>query len=304
VTRAICLLSIVEPQLAEPDTERAVRLAHELELPQVSARSEVPSLLRAFWEADLEKAERLSRRALDAASHDLVERALFLVRMSALTMLKEGLRKETLDAFESVCALYPDVIGMRCLLASLYAQCKMSETSARCFDELARDDFKALPEDLNWLSEMVQLATAAVTLEDPRRAALVYARLVPYAHMFDFFGGEGSPAGPIAFWLGALATTMGELDMAETWFDAADALNQRLGAVLFVQYTALGRARLLFLRGPAEAVPAHSLLRSVIAFADRTGAGWLRMTAETLERETDTLLQAATDSSERHPALH
>jgi eukaryotic-like serine/threonine-protein kinase len=285
VTRAVGLLSIGEASLAKRDSSRAATLARELSLPRMTARSEVPSLLQAFWQADLERAERLARRALDAASQDLVERALFLVRMASLSMLKEGLRKETLGAFETVCALYPDVIGLRCLLASLYAQCGVPETAARLFDELAQDDFKALPEDLNWLSEMVQLAGAAIFLEDPQRAARVYARLLPYGQVFDFFGSEACPAGPIAFWLGELAVTAGDYTAAEQWFDAADELNRRLEATLFMQYTAIGRAKLLLLHRPQESARAHGLLRGVVAFARRTGADWLRLTAETIAQE-------------------
>jgi DNA-binding winged helix-turn-helix (wHTH) protein/tetratricopeptide (TPR) repeat protein len=285
VTRAVCLLSIGEATAAERDAQRAVKLAKELDLPQITTRCEVPSLLRAFWEADLEKAEQLTRRALAATSQDLVERGLFAVRMSALLMLKEGLRQEMIDAYENMQALYPDVIGLRCLLSSLYAQIGKLQIAERYFDIVAQDDFKALPEDLHWLAEMVQLACTAAYLGDPRRAALVYERLLPYGRIFDFFAGEGSPAGPVAYWLGELACTMGNYPAADAWYDVADELNRPLGAVLFMQYTALGRARVLFSSRPHELSRARSLLRGVVAFADRTGAAWLRTLAEEIERD-------------------
>jgi DNA-binding winged helix-turn-helix (wHTH) protein/tetratricopeptide (TPR) repeat protein len=285
VTRAVCLFSIGERGRAERDEQRALQLAKHLDLPSALLRSEVPALLRAFWQGELQEAERLTHRALELAKHDLLERSLFMERMSALLMLRSGPRKDMVDSMECVYALYPDVIGLRCLLSSLYAQLGDAETARRYFDPIAQDDFRTLPEDLHWLTEMTQLASAAVFLQDAQRSALIYERLLPYGHVFDIVGGQGSPGGPIAFWLAELALAMGDYKAAERWYEAADALNERLGAVLFKQFTALGRARLLLLSRPHDTPRTLDLLNAVIAFAERTGADWLRTFADELLRQ-------------------
>lgn len=283
---AIYMLGIGDRAGAEREGARARQLAEELGTRRAKARAEVVELLLAFCEGELELAERLCQEALDAALGDLGERALFVVRMAALRMLRAGAIPELVALHESTVAAYPDAVGLRCGLASAHATLGNQEQARRHFDHVARDAFKHLPEDVNWLPSMELLADAACHLDDSERARQVYDRLVPHAHLFAFFAGAGCPAGPVAHWLGELATTMGEYDLAGAWLAKADALNRRLGARLFAQYGALAKVR-LWSRSRCGDARIGPTIESVYAFCDAKGTKWLRTCATELASGLD-----------------
>lgn len=295
VTRCVCLLGLGERAAAERDAERAQQLAALQKHPLTKLRAQVPPLLLAFCEGDLAQAEQLTCSIAAATSQDLLQRAQFMVRMSCLKSLTEGPSRTQLEMFENLLASFPDLIGARCILANLYAQFGMLQEAERSFDWAAQDDFRLLPEDLHWLSEMAQLASAAVALGDARRAALVYRRLRPHAEVFDFYAAEACPAGPISFWLADLAMTMGDYAEAQRWLERADALNTRLRAALFTQLTTLARAKLILLSRPHEAERARALLHAVSNFAARIGAKWILTLVEQLERDHGIQVQPARD---------
>jgi tetratricopeptide (TPR) repeat protein len=241
--------------------------------------------MRAFWEGDLATAKQLTQNALDVAREDAAERAIYMMRTSSLRMMESGALHEGIAMYESMLAAFPAAVGLHCALASAHAVAGDRSSALRHFDIAAQDDFGSLPEDLGWLGEMAMLAEAAVALDDRERAALVYTRLSPHSHVFNFFMGEVGPHGPVAYWLAGLATTLGDLALARNWLDVARELNQRLGATMLMHFALLVEARVLFLSTPSAAAEALALIREAKLFAEQRGLVWLAKCAEREQEE-------------------
>ena len=171
------------------------------------------------------------------------------------------------------------------LVASAYAALGQPELALRHFDWVARDDFAHVPEDIVWMSEMLSLADAAVALNDAPRARLIYDKLAPHGDVFAVFAGGAAPAGPVAYTLGMLATTLQDYERAARWLAKAQALNQRVGAHLFTQICALAEARLIFRAWPWEAPRARALLDASCSFAEQRGIVWMRYYADNVRSE-------------------
>ena len=94
----------------------------------------------------------------------------------------------------------------------------------RALDDLARDDFSALPFDQEWLYGMSLLAETSALLGDTDSAAVLYRLLVPWAAFNAADHPEGI-RGSVSRYLGLLATTTRRWDEAERHFEAALAMN-------------------------------------------------------------------------------
>jgi tetratricopeptide (TPR) repeat protein len=180
---------------------------------------------------------------------------------------------------------FPHAVGVHAVLASSYAATGQREPAERHFDAIARDDFGVLPRGINWLTELSLLADAACRLGDKQRAQLVYDALLPYADELAISGGEVGPGAPMSYQRGDLAIVLGEFDHAQAWLRRAREAAQKLNATLLLQFCAIAEARLLFVSA-RQLDLARELARGVVAFAERTGAAWLRSSALALERDS------------------
>jgi tetratricopeptide (TPR) repeat protein len=138
--------------------------------------------------------------------------------------------------------------SFRCALAQIHVRTGRRAQGQRALTELVRDDCAALPFDDAWLYAMSLLAEVSARLEDAVAAAVLYRRLLPYAHLqaTDFFDGF---RGAVPRYLALLATTLGQLDDADAHFQAALAINERTGARPWLAFTQHDYARLLETRG-------------------------------------------------------
>ena len=115
-----------------------------------------------------------------------------------------------------------------------------SDTSAeaqRALDDLAQDDFSALPFDQEWLYGMSLLAETSALLGDSDSAAVLYRLLLPWAAFNAADHPEGF-RGSISRYLGLLATTRQRWEEAELHFEDALATNARMGARPWLAHTA------------------------------------------------------------------
>ena len=285
VLRAFAQLELGEVEAASEDEEQALLLARALGTPRAQVRSELFELMRALWTGQLVRADELARRALSCSPTELTEQAHFTIRSTAILCLRNGPNLAVLALHEQLHVKYPDAVSLRCVIASIRATLGHEQAARAHFDWLAKDDFRRIPEDPNWLSAMCMLADAAMHLSDPQYAELVYARLLPYGDLFDFYAGDSCPSGPIAHWLAQLAITIGNFEDARRWNDAARALCERLGATMFAQYCLLADAHLMLVSRPEQRDEPLALLQTIIAFSEATGAGWVGRCAAHLSKQ-------------------
>ena len=78
------------------------------------------------------------------------------------------------------------------------------------------------------------------------------SRLEPYADQLVLVAFAGGVTGAVAFYLGLLATTIGEWPEADSYFAAAAATHERIGAPTWLARTRLEWARMLLRRAAAE----------------------------------------------------
>jgi tetratricopeptide (TPR) repeat protein len=116
----------------------------------------------------------------------------------------------------------------RCVLAQLHARLGRHPEAQRALDELADDDFSALPFDQEWLYSMSLLAETAALLHDRDCAGTLYRLLLPWATLSVVDQCEGI-RGSLSRDLGVLATVTADLDPAEQHFEHAVAMDARMG---------------------------------------------------------------------------
>lgn len=135
--------------------------------------------------------------------------------------------------------------------------------------------------DEEWLAATTLLAEVCWSFGDVDRAALLYARLLPYRAL-NAFGFPETVLGSVERPLGLLAAVCGRLDDAEGHFERALDINTAMGARPSAAHTQHDHARMLIRRGPAAdpAKPA-ALLRAALGvyrelgmrpWEDRAGA--------------------------------
>jgi hypothetical protein len=111
-------------------------------------------------------------------------------------------------------------------------------------------DFLSARGDETWLAAMLMWATVCSRLQLCDRAGELYEFLSPFAGQFVVGGALASGSTDSA--LGQLAMTLEKYEDAEGHFAAAEEIEARLGAELFLAQTRSGWARALIARGGPE----------------------------------------------------
>ena len=143
------------------------------------------------------------------------------------------------------------------------------------------DEFDSYPLDHFWTTSMrfVAETLSILMLRDP--AALVYARMAPFA--------ANLPHTPTMIWevghhsLGRLATVLGRYDDAEAHFHAAADTHQRIRAPYLLASTRLTWAEMLARRArDGDRAWARDLARQAATIATESGYAGVQHWAQTL----------------------
>ena len=199
-------------------------------------------------------------------------------------------------------------------LAALLAELGMVDEARRELDRVRREGFEALRASL-WLAALTYLADACAAVGDGELAQLLYPELAPLA------GGTVAIAHGVACYgsadryLGLLAATLGEHDLASEHFEEALAADRRMRAPTWIANTLLAYGRTLRARGRSADLAASSvLLGEAATLAERTGLPKVLARASELgavaapgaaipdelsSREVDVLRLVATGASNR-----
>jgi hypothetical protein len=126
---------------------------------------------------------------------------------------------------------------------------------------LAERDFP-LPEDMNLLPSLAELAMGCLVLDERRYAERLYARILPYAGLVAANGRIPDCYGSAELFAALLAMLAGRDADADAHFAAALEVNARLSARPWESRTALYHAQMLLARGaPGDRKRAGELLR-------------------------------------------
>jgi tetratricopeptide (TPR) repeat protein len=156
-------------------------------------------------------------------------------------------------------------------LAQLHAE-SVDEDAARCIlQELAADDFSAVPRDVAWPAILSWLAEVCARLRDPNHAPDLYEQLLPHRGHLVTIGGPVCLGAADRF-LGMLAATLGRLDDADAHYRTALELEDRMKARPLAARTRYWHARTLLARNaPGDRVHATELINAALATAEELG---------------------------------
>jgi pentatricopeptide repeat protein len=176
----------------------------------------------------LSEAEELVEEALALGERAQRDAAIPVYRLQryALCDFQERL-DEVEPSIRELVVIYPARTVFRCVLAHVYGRLGRLEDAKQVFNDLAKDDFSALPFDQEWLYGMSLLAETCALLGDSVAASVLDRLLFPYAALNAVDVSEGF-TGSVSRSLGLLAATTSRWDAAERHFEDALAMNERM----------------------------------------------------------------------------
>lgn len=236
---------------ADADMAVCGRLADEAHQPVLRCRYLLWQAMRAMLEGKWSAAARLANEAYALGRNLDEELAALNLGNQLLTMQVmigsvDGLESQVRQAV----ARYPSLPALRAALAHV-EMLRGDLTAARTVaEETLADGIESLPWDSVWLITLGLLSIVYARLDDPERAAELYAALLPYRHQNVMLGVNALACfGPTTRALGNLAVTLERWDDAGTHFEEAIAAQRTMGARPWLAYTCLEHARALALRG-------------------------------------------------------
>ena len=223
---------LVLGNIAGVDSEIAAfsQLAHSQRLARFRRYAVVFRAMRAMLDGRLDDAEALAYQALQTREAESAPSSYFMTQLF-LIRSEQGRIGEARGAIEEFVRRSPEQRTFRCALALVYAT-GGDETAARgAFESLAHADFTDFPRDPNWLLTLSILTDVCATLDDRRRAAVLYDLLRPYAGChIGVVGGIGY-RGAVEHFLGRLAKTIGDREQARQHLERACDEHRRIGAL-------------------------------------------------------------------------
>ncbi|MBV8219105.1 MAG: hypothetical protein JO325_11620, partial [Solirubrobacterales bacterium] len=219
--------------------------------------------MRALLAGSLTLADALAAEALAAGglAEAVTSSQYYAIQLLAIRR-DQGRMGELEQAARNLVEENPARPAWRAALATLLAEDGRLSEAREEFSRLAAGDFDDIPKDLDWMIAMTLLSDVCADVGDADRAALLYARLAPYASVNVVIGLAAVCLGSAESFLGKLAATMGQLEVAQRHFERALRANTALGAPGCLARTQVDYARALGLSSPRAA--------ELVAAAERT----------------------------------
>jgi tetratricopeptide (TPR) repeat protein len=237
----------------------------------------------------LTEAEQLIPQALAIGERAQPDIAVPVYQLQRYTLCDfRGSLEEVESAIFDLAVEYPARPVFRCALAHLHARLGRVPEAKRALDDLAGDNFSALPFDQEWLYGMSLLAETSALLGDTDSAPVLYGLLVPWMALSAADLAEGI-RGSVSRYLGLLATTTNRWEEAKLHFEDALAMNARIGARPWLAHTQHDYAQMLLARdGTDDRERAQELLEAALATYRELGMESCAAKAEALAQEVST----------------
>ncbi len=231
---------------ARNTVEAVTRLANELRQPAQLWLAVSQRAWLALMDGDFRLAEELVQRETDpqvpitaARDNESVGRIhRFLLRREQGRLAEE---EATVRASVEDFPWYP---FHRASLACLLLDLDRGAEARTVFDDLARDEFRALYRDNEWLLGISLASEACSLLADRSAAAILYEQLEPFAGRHGAAVPDGS-VGAVDRYLGLLAAPLDRFDDAVRHLMAAIDLNRAMGARPWTAHTQHDLAQVL-----------------------------------------------------------
>jgi tetratricopeptide (TPR) repeat protein len=263
---------------AEARAEHAAlgQLAEQLRQPLYRHFARGWEVVWAQMSGRVAEAERLARDA-----HELGQRAqsrdadtIYAAQLLTLRRREDRLA-EYVSTVETFVERHPALVAWRAVLPLAHLLNGEREEGAASFEELVEDDFAAIPRDMFWFTATCVLAEACSHLGDAIRARQLHAQLLPYRNRMVQVT-QAACFGSAERFLGLLAATFGDIDLASEHFEAALALNAERGVLPLIPFIRVEYAQRLLARNRGgDADRARELLVTAYREAETAGIAML-----------------------------
>jgi DNA-binding winged helix-turn-helix (wHTH) protein/tetratricopeptide (TPR) repeat protein len=263
-----------DPAAIDLEIDACAALAEELRQPAFHWMVARAQAARAAWRGRFAEVEELldQARAHGGRSDADIARLSHSAALHALRRMQGRLRECEAELREP--GRLPQSRGHRwASLALLYAESGRGGLARRELDGLAAGDFAGVRVDSNFTFNLALLAETCFRLGDRPRAARLYALIAPYAGRYAAIQAIVT-AGCLSRHLGLLATTLERWDEAETHFETALEVEQRMGALPFEAWVQRDYAHMLVRRAaPGDRDSAGERLAAAVKSAREVGLG-------------------------------
>lgn len=263
--RIVAFLELGDAAALDREIAAHVRLSDDVAEPYHRWNALLFRAMRAMLQGRFDAAERHAQSALEIGGRSLdapaetsrIPGARMFHGVQLLELRREqGRADELADRVAMFDRNYATLPAWRATLALSHLQGGRLEEAHAILEHLAAGGLVNLPIDANWLAAMSALAEVAAGLGEAEHAEELHRLLLPYEQRVVVVAGGAAARGPVAYYLGLLAATIGDHGRAVAHLERALALNERLGArsyAMRAQLALAGSLRALD-REPAQAV--------------------------------------------------
>ena len=213
-------IETAKPVAAAASLAKLRALADEIAAPRMRWTVGIYETFDATMAARLDDAERLAAENL-ALGLQIGEPDAFTVYASQFFAIGSfaGRHAELLPVVKQASLDAPTASPLRLAYAIICAAVGSELTAREILTEGRAAGFADVPADLFWMTTTIGYAVLAIELHDEDAADLLFAIIEPFAAEVAFNGATSQ--GPIAAYLGKLASLLGRHDVADGYLYAA-----------------------------------------------------------------------------------
>jgi tetratricopeptide (TPR) repeat protein len=214
------------------------------------------SAMRALLAGRFEEAELSAQQSMEYSQNLQVDNAKGVYGMQMFSIRRlQGTLRGLAPVIEHFVATHSEAARWRPGLALVCSEIGDAQRARVEFEQLAADDFAALPHDSLWLTSLSYLADVCAFLGDVERAEILQRLLLPYAEQTVVVGNSITCNGAVSRNLARLAAARRAWDEAEQHFRHALDFNERLRTPPWLALTQYQHASMLIERGRGEDQP-------------------------------------------------